>query len=84
MKKIFITGQFCFFLLLMSTTGKLKSQETSKNNNYLIENASETIYKFNKLVWSDEFNMDGAIDASKWFHQTKIPNGTTTNCLLTS
>ncbi|HSO86434.1 MAG TPA: family 16 glycosylhydrolase [Draconibacterium sp.] len=76
MKKIFITGQFCFFLLLMSTTGKLKSQETSKNNNHLIENASETIYKFNKLVWSDEFNMDGAIDASKWFHQTKIPNGT--------
>lgn len=36
------------------------------------------------LVWSDEFNDDGstyisgvdnAIDASKWFHQTKLPNG---------
>ena len=36
------------------------------------------------LVWSDEFNDDGttyisgvdnAIDDSKWFHQTKLPNG---------
>ncbi len=28
------------------------------------------------LVWADEFNTDGAIDANKWFHQTKLPNGT--------
>lgn len=36
------------------------------------------------LVWSDEFDNDGstyisgtnnAIDATKWFHQTKLPNG---------
>jgi beta-glucanase (GH16 family) len=30
---------------------------------------------FNKLVWSDEFNGSGAIDASKWHHQTLLPNG---------
>lgn len=30
---------------------------------------------FNKLVWSDEFDDNGAIDASKWFHQTQLPNG---------
>lgn len=27
------------------------------------------------LVWSDEFNGNGAIDASKWHHQTQLPNG---------
>ena len=25
------------------------------------------------LVWSDEFNGTGAIDGSKWFHQTQLP-----------
>ena len=30
---------------------------------------------FNKLVWSDEFDEDGAIDDTKWFHQTKLPAG---------
>jgi len=28
-----------------------------------------------ELVWSDEFNGTGAIDASKWHHQTQLPNG---------
>ncbi len=30
---------------------------------------------YNQLVWSDEFNGNGAIDTSKWFHQTLLPNG---------
>ena len=30
---------------------------------------------FNNLVWSDEFDGNGAVDASKWFHQTLLPNG---------
>ena len=30
---------------------------------------------FNQLVWADEFNYTGAIDSSKWFHQTKLPAG---------
>lgn len=28
-----------------------------------------------ELVWSDEFNGNGAIENSKWHHQTQIPNG---------
>ena len=28
-----------------------------------------------ELVWSDEFNIDGAIDSDKWFHQTQLPEG---------
>lgn len=30
---------------------------------------------YDKLVWSDEFDVNGAIDSSKWFHQTQLPNG---------
>lgn len=28
------------------------------------------------LVWADEFSEDGAICSDNWFHQTKLPNGT--------
>lgn len=28
---------------------------------------------FDNLVWSDEFDVDGALDAAKWFHQTQLP-----------
>ncbi len=27
------------------------------------------------LVWSDEFNGTGAVDNTKWHHQTQLPNG---------
>ncbi|HAQ69391.1 MAG TPA: beta-glucanase [Flavobacteriales bacterium] len=28
---------------------------------------------YDMLIWSDEFNSDGAIDSNKWFHQTQLP-----------
>lgn len=28
---------------------------------------------YNHLVWADEFNGTGALDTSKWFHQTQLP-----------
>lgn len=28
---------------------------------------------YDSLVWSDEFEGNGALDTSKWFHQTKLP-----------
>ena len=31
--------------------------------------------EYNDLVWSDEFHVNGAIDAAKWFHQTQLPAG---------
>ena len=30
---------------------------------------------YNQLVWSDEFDYNGAIDPTKWHHQTQIPAG---------
>ena len=34
---------------------------------------SDPIY--DKLVWSDEFDVDGPLNEAKWFHQTQLPNG---------
>ena len=31
---------------------------------------------YNVLVWSDEFEENGAVNNLKWFHQTQLPNGT--------
>ncbi len=31
---------------------------------------------YDQLVWSDEFDVDGAVDPSKWFHQTQLPTPT--------
>lgn len=30
---------------------------------------------YNDLVWSDEFEYQGAVNPAKWFHQTKLPAG---------
>jgi beta-glucanase (GH16 family) len=30
---------------------------------------------FNVLVWSDEFDVDGAINSTNWHHQTQLPVG---------
>jgi beta-glucanase (GH16 family) len=30
---------------------------------------------FDNLIWSDEFDTDGAVNATKWFHQTQLPAG---------
>jgi beta-glucanase (GH16 family) len=30
---------------------------------------------YNNLVWSDEFDNDGAVNSVKWHHQTQLPNG---------
>jgi len=38
-------------------------------------NEIQSSENFGNLVWFDEFELAGAIDTSKWFHQTKLPNG---------
>lgn len=41
----------------------------------LFHGSNGNVSVFNQLVWSDEFNGSGAIDTSKWHHQTQLPNG---------
>lgn len=54
---------FVFLLFFSFTTincGKSKSKST---------------LKFDTLVWSDEFDENGAINSEKWFQQTQLPAG---------
>ncbi len=30
---------------------------------------------YDKLIWSDEFDYNGPVDDTKWFHQTQLPSG---------
>ncbi len=34
---------------------------------------SKSFASFDSLVWSDEFDGEGALDSAKWFHQTQLP-----------
>ncbi|MCB0382714.1 MAG: glycoside hydrolase family 16 protein, partial [Psychroserpens sp.] len=36
-------------------------------------NAIDVVYT--DLVWNDEFDADGPVDANNWFHQTQLPEG---------
>jgi beta-glucanase (GH16 family) len=36
---------------------------------------SGAVSTFNNLVWSDEFDGNGAVNSLNWFHQTQLPNG---------
>ena len=59
-------------------------QVNGENNNDLVvafiddvqyDGTIGTCNVFTNLVWSDEFDGNGAVDESKWFHQTLLPNG---------
>ena len=63
-----------------TTTISVVSEDTTQTKTYSIA-FQQSSYA---LVWSDEFDDDGTtymsgvdnpIDDSKWFHQTKLPNG---------
>jgi len=41
----------------------------------IIAFSQSTNSPYTQLVWSDEFNGNGAVNASKWHHQTLLPNG---------
>lgn len=59
-------------------------QLNGENNNDLVVAYIDDFYfdetintepVFDNLVWSDEFNGNGAINQVNWFHQTQIPSG---------
>ncbi|WP_179353505.1 glycoside hydrolase family 16 protein [Winogradskyella vidalii] len=47
----------------------IKINETDSINNTVLD------VVYSDLVWSDEFDLNGAVNAEKWFHQTQIPSG---------
>lgn len=44
-------------------------------DNVQFESTSTPGLVFNQLIWADEFDVDGAADDTKWFHQTLLPLG---------
>lgn len=44
-------------------------------DDFLFEGTAKIDPVYNLLVWSDEFEGTGAVDTSKWFHQTQLPDG---------
>jgi beta-glucanase (GH16 family) len=59
-------------------------QVNGENNNDLVLAYIDDFYYngtvavdpiYDTLIWSDEFDGEGAIDSSKWYHQTLLPNG---------
>ncbi len=62
-------------LLIAANNSFLHSQVgaewDSKNDNFV----SLSGENFGDLIWSDECNGEGMIDPSKWFHQTRLPAG---------
>lgn len=44
-------------------------------DDFLYDNPETNNPIFDELVWSDEFDTNGAVNTSKWFHQTQIPDG---------
>jgi beta-glucanase (GH16 family) len=63
---LFIIG-FIFLSYLIFAFFK-ETPDTSKENIVTSLNP-----KFDVLVWSDEFDVEGTINQEKWFHQTKLP-----------
>ncbi len=44
-------------------------------DNFYYQNETTSLTEYDHLVWSDEFEVEGEVDKSKWHHQTLIPQG---------
>jgi beta-glucanase (GH16 family) len=62
--------------VLIQVNGENNSDEVlAYIDDFFYYDTIQTVISFNQLIWADEFNYTGAIDSSKWFHQTKLPAG---------
>ena len=48
---------------------------TAYLDDFYYHDTVQVALSYNQLVWADEFNANGALDTSKWFHQTQLPLG---------
>ncbi len=62
--------------VLIQINGENNSDEVlAYIDDFYYQDTLQATTNFNQLVWSDEFNYTGAVDSSKWHHQTKLPAG---------
>jgi len=65
-----------FNRVLIQVNGENNSfQVMAYLDDFLFDGTPVAPSPYTQLVWSDEFNGNGQIDTSKWFHQTQLPNG---------
>lgn len=65
-----------FNRVLMQLNGENNSdQVVAFFDNFFYDGTLNGIPVFDVLVWSDEFDGVGAVDPTKWFHQTQLPEG---------
>ncbi|MDG2275587.1 MAG: family 16 glycosylhydrolase [Flavobacteriaceae bacterium] len=62
-----------FIDLGVNTSGTYLIDTINDGSEVTDPNEIDIIYT--DLVWSDEFDTNGAIDAAKWYHQTQLPQG---------
>ena len=58
------------FLMYFILSGYISFQDVADDSTKMPQD-----HAFNTLVWSDEFDGEGAINSDKWFHQTQLPPG---------
>jgi len=62
-----------FIDLGVNTSGTYLIDTINDGSEVTDPNEIDIIYT--DLVWADEFDTNGAIDAAKWYHQTQLPQG---------
>jgi beta-glucanase (GH16 family) len=60
-----------FNIVLMLISMALPGQDINKAN--YRRNSLTSGQSNDNLIWADEFNVDGPLDSTKWFHQTLLP-----------
>ncbi|WP_178988198.1 family 16 glycosylhydrolase [Winogradskyella schleiferi] len=74
---VFATGTYTRLVILIdggvASPGTYLIDDIDDGSEPVDPNTLDVIYT--DLVWADEFDTNGAVDSSKWFHQTQIPAG---------
>ena len=72
------TSRTDFNRVLLQVNGENNNEEVTAYIDDFVYNGTIDVTPdivFDNLVWSDEFDEEGAIDTNKWFHQIQLPNG---------
>ena len=74
-----MTSRICLLGIALIVFSNHSISAQGKNNALLVSGGQVTSAAsdspFTELVWSDEFDGSGPIDAAKWHHQTQLPDG---------
>lgn len=71
------TQRLDFNRVLLQVNGENNNDQVTAyiDNFFFYSNDTIRKSKYNFLVWSDEFDINGDLDSNKWFRQTLLPNG---------